>query len=734
MKKNKKTLLTLSVLGLGLLFTACSNPESPSQSESGSSSEQASSSEVASSSSSSQEPIYVTTIVEVEVEVEKKFGVTVNQAEGTTVTITNPSEEGYSAGSVLTFTVSVDKAHLELDWVKYDGKVVTPDGDGVYAVVVVNQDAAIETAVVARGEENLLDVADVNDEDMPTTAEEFKAVLEAARAKEAKYAKSARLESSYDETRRAEAHMGHNDVVYIRGQKLSYASASLYNYEGYERGVADGRYYEIDDDTQSVTFSRGAKLYSIVSDEVESVNPTQIKESDAKLKAATSGFIDDLLKKTFTSNSYGFLATDSYGWKEITVSAEKAEDGKSYFAKASAWYNLYNRVITFVAEIDGDGFLREARLEAKDYNADDIEEIKDMVDPGDGNPATEQVVGHKPVEGAEPKKAQVFEVSFERGYRSRLDKTDLSGNLTSDYDVLVDYKMPGEYSSYDVVDNTVYNSSRLSFRFRQKEFKPVYIVPTFIGTKVEGFITWNESGEPVVSNVGDFTLQFDNGMGEIKEVPLTSVLPAAKSVSASLSSSKVYNGTTAILTTAINPEGADQSVTVELREDSTCEVTIVDNNDGTFSITGVTNGEGVLVVTSVTNPTLSTQVTFTVEDKPDVEGIKAFLTSNTLHGEMSGWGDHFVNFNEDGTGEYVCYEGGKGNVIPFTWTFDEESIAVSVEVDRTLKSKYYNLGGFSEPTASSIKFEFIYSSSSKYVTLTALDVRLDLETADVSSY
>ena len=101
---------------------------------------------------------------------------------------------------------------------------------------------------------------------------------------------------------------------------------------------------------------------------------------------------------------------------------------------------------------------------------------------------------------------------------------------------------------------------------------------------------------------------------------------------------------------------------------------------------------------------------------------------------MSGGGDHFVNFNEDGTGEYVCYEGGKGNVIPFTWTFDEESIAVSVEVDRTLKSKYYNLGGFSEPTASSIKFEFIYSSSSKYVTLTALDVRLDLETADVSSY
>ncbi len=723
MKKNKKALLTLSALGFGLLLAGCGGTPSTSSSDDHVCSVEQSSHEC------STEPEYI----EVPVEVEKKFGVTISAAEGTTVTIVD-SQESYSAGSILRFTVSVDKSHLELDQVKYDGKVLSCDADGVYSTVVVNNDAVIETSVFVRGDENLLEVSSVDELQMPSTPEEFKAVLENAKAKEAKYASSATLESSYDETRSAEAFMGHNDVVHIKGRKLSYASSTMYSYEGYEKGIADGRYYEVDDDTQSVTFSRGATLQTIVSDETESVLASQIKESDARLQAATSGFIDDLLKKTFTSNSYGFLATDNYGWKEVSVSSELAEDGKSYFATANAYYSTYKRVITFVAEIDGDGFLRNARLDLNDYESEDIEEVKEMISPEEGVEPVETVVGHKPVDGAEPKKSHVFEVSFERGYRSKLEKTDLSDNVTSDYEVLVDYKMPGEYSSAEATDSTVYNSSRLSFRFRHNEFKPVFIVPTLIGAKEEGFITWNEDGAPVVSKVGDFTLQFDNGMGEIKEVALTSVLPEAKSVSASLSSSKVYNGSTATLTTAINPEGADQSVTVELREDSTCEVEIVNNNDGTFAITGVTNGEGVLVVTSVTNPSLSTLVTFTVEDKPDVDGINAFLTTNTLHGEVDGWGDHFVNFNEDGTGEYVCYEGGKGNVIPFTWSLDEDTLDISIEVDGSLKSKYYNLGGFKEASSSSVELEFLYNGSSKYATLSSLTEKLDLETADVSGY
>ena len=110
MKKSKKSLLTLSVLGLGLLVSGCDITT-----------------DSTTSSSSSVEPTIV--------EVEKKFGVSVSAAEGTKVTFVNPTEEGvYSAGSVLSFTVSVEKAHLELDQVKYNGDVLTPDSEGVYSV------------------------------------------------------------------------------------------------------------------------------------------------------------------------------------------------------------------------------------------------------------------------------------------------------------------------------------------------------------------------------------------------------------------------------------------------------------------------------------------------------------------------------------------------------------------------------------------------------------------------
>ncbi len=709
MKKSKK-LLALSLVSLGLVLSGCDKKGDDHV--------------------CSTEPEYIEVPVEVEVEVEKKFGVSISAATGTTVTIVDP-QEAYSAGSELKFTVSVDKAHLELDTVKYDGKAVTPNADGVYTVIVVNKAAAIETFVLVRGEENLLEVADVDAQALPTTAEALKAALEAAREKEAKYAASATLESTYDETKKLSAEMGHNDVTYVRGQKLYSETTSMNYYLGYEKGIKDGRYYFIDDDTTGATYSRGATVQKIVADETDGVLASEIKEKDAKLQASTSGFIDDLLEQTFGSNSYGFTATDSYGWKEIKVSSELAEGGKSYFATATAYYEWYDRIIEFVAEIDGDGFLKSGHMTVSDYAEEDIEEYTETVDEV-------ETKYHRPVEGAEAEETEFFNVDFVRGYRSRLEKTDLTQYATTDYDVIIDYKIPGDSKTYTVgEDNKVYKSAALTFRFRHKEYTPVFIAPTLVGSKEEGFISWDADGKPSVANVGNLTLQFDNGFGTIKEVALVSELPAAKSITASLDSSKVYNGSTATLTTAITPSGADQSVTVELQEGSTCEVTITNNNDGTFGITGVTNGEGTLVVTSVTNPDISTTVSFTVEDKPDVDGIKSFLTTTTLHGAVSGWGDHFVNFNSDGTGEYVCYEDSKGDVIPFTWTLDESTLALTIEVDNSLKSKYYTLDSdvFADVSTSSVNLHFLYNGSKKGpATLTALTEKLDFATADLTQY
>ena len=673
-----------------------------------------------------------TVIVEstVYVEVEKKFNIAVTAAEGTSV-VFDDLQEAYSAGSVITFRVNVEKDYLDLDCVKYDGNVIYPNNEGVYSIVVLNKDTTLETFTVNRGEENLLEVSDVNEEVVPQTAEELKAAIENAKVAESKYLSTATYESTYDETKSLKATVGYNGVVEVEGKSLPYSSSNLYSYERVERGFFNDRLYELEEGTTSTTYSKAATVKAIVPDGTENLLATQITNSDAALATSTSGFIDTILKKFF-GTSYSFVTTDNYGWKEIQVSSTVSEDNKSYTTTASAYYSSYRRCISFAAEFDGDNFLKNVSFEALDYGYDDIEEYDVTVGEGDDAVTTTY---HRPIEGAEPTKTQNVNVNFTRGYRSKVEGTDLSSYATSDYDVSVDYRIPGDYTTYSVGDdNIIYNSAEMKFVFRQKESRPIFFLPTLVGAKEDGFVTFDAYNTPIVSNVGDFTLVFDNGFGELKEVPLTSVRPAAKSMTASLSSSTIYNGESVDVITSITPAGADQSVTVTLKEGSSADVEITQNENGSWSVKGVTNGEGTLVVTSVANEELYKELIFTVEDKPDIDSIKSFLTSTTLFGKLSGWGSHFVNFYEDGTGEYVCYEGSKGNVVPFTWTLDESSISLSIEHDGT-KSQYYTISRFEGLTASSVQFVFQYNGSDKDpITLTALDSKLDFATADLSSY
>lgn len=720
--KSKTLLTALCLLALtGCQTNAVSTSTSNQPNSSTSSSTATSSSKNTTSTSSDPEPVFV--------EVEKKFVITLNAAEGTVVTLLN-SQEKYSAGSIVEFTVSVEKANLELDTVTYDGKVLLANKEGVYSFVVLNKDAEIATTVVERGSEDLLVVSDVNPEAVPQDPAALKVALENARTVESEYLSSAEYDSTYDETRSLKAVVGHNDVVVVEGRNLPYATSNLYSYERTERGFFNNRLYEIEEGTTSVTFSKAATLKQVVADETETLLPNQVKESDAKLAASTSGFIDIVLEEFF-GNTNSFVPTDNYGWKEITYAVEVSEDNKSYIASASAYYSSYRRFITFEAEFDGDNFLRRVDFDALDYGYNDVEEFD--VTEGEGDEAVTTTY-HKPVEGAEPTKTQKMDINFTRGYRSKVTGTDLSSYATSNYDVLIDYRVPGEYTTYTVgEDGMIYNSAELKFTYRQAEVKPIFFLPTLIGSKEDGFITFDSYNTPVVSNVGEFTLLFDNGFGEIKEVELTSIRPAAKSMTASLSSSTIYNGESVQVDAEITPAGADQSVTVTLKEGATAVVELTENEDGIWNVKGITNGTGTLLVTSVANSNLYKEVSFTVADKPNVDAIKTFLTSKTLLGKMSGWGNHFVNFNEDGTGQYVCYEDGQGDMVPFTWTLNESSITLEVSSDGS-KSKYYTITGFTNLTESSIDFIFAYNGSDKTVALSQMESKLDLSSADVSGY
>lgn len=66
---------------------------------------------------------------------------------------------------------------------------------------------------------------------------------------------------------------------------------------------------------------------------------------------------------------------------------------------------------------------------------------------------------------------------------------------------------------------------------------------------------------------------------------------------------------------------------------------------------------------------------------------------------------------------------------------NESSLTIEVEVDESLKSGYYNFGGFENLTETSVDFYFYYNGSRKGpAVLTALDSKLDFATADLSQY
>ena len=488
-------------------------------------------------------------------------------------------------------------------------------------------------------------------------------------------------------------------------------------YLGYEKGIQEDRYYNVETSTRVTSLEQSGTLQTIVDDETQTLTNNQIKESDATIEASTVGFVDRLLELTFSeTDSNSFLSTNSYGWLNVTMNTTTDASNLFYTATVNAVYNYSssrNYMVSLDVVIDGDNFVKSAEFLYEQYAEDDWD--------------TENNVAY---DDAEPTAVQSIEIVQERNYRHTANqKLDLTQHVMNNYDVVTSYQLTGQ-STVVATDNVVENSGRLTFAYRQTDNKPVMFEPTLVGAKEDGFITFDED-DVYVNQEGTFTLLFDNGLGEIKEVSLTSVQPVPYSITATLPGNIVYNGETNILTVSISPAGADQSAAVTKNESSTGDVTIQDNQDGTFTLTGVTNGSVTLDVASTVNPEVNTSITISVENVPNRENIMSFLTTTTLHGEVSGWGSHYVNFNSDGTGQYVCYENSKGEIVSFTWELTE-AFQIEITVDGDGVSGYYTLEGFENVSETSLTLIYSYYGSNKEATLTATDSKLDLSTAELS--
>lgn len=698
MKKYQKFLLPLVLLAL----TACTTNDTGS-SNSGSSV----------SSDGSSEPDII--------EVTKKFELTTQAAEGSTITVSTTAENSeYEAGTLIEFSVTVDDANKELTSVLVNDKLIAPTSGNSYEFYMPNQDTTIKTEVLVLGDESIVTSSPVDAESVPETVQELYEVLKASKTAESLYLQNASYSSTFEESYESLDLVGtvyNNDVVFIDGRYLQYESSDMLFYLGYEKGIQEDRYYNVETSTRVTSLEQSGTLQTIVDDETQTLTNNQIKESDATIEASTVGFVDRLLELTFSeTDSNSFLSTNSYGWLNVTMNTTTDASNLFYTATVNAVYNYSssrNYMVSLDVVIDGDNFVKSAEFLYEQYAEDDWD--------------TENNVAY---DDAEPTAVQSIEIVQERNYRHTANqKLDLTQHVMNNYDVVTSYQLTGQ-STVVATDNVVENSGRLTFAYRQTDNKPVMFEPTLVGAKEDGFITFDED-DVYVNQEGTFTLLFDNGLGEIKEVSLTSVQPVPYSITATLPGNIVYNGETNVLTVAISPAGADQSATVTKNESSTGDVTIQDNQDGTFTLTGVTNGSVTLDVASIVNPEIKTSITISVENAPNRENIMSFLTTTTLHGEVSGWGSHYVNFNSDGTGQYVCYENSKGEIVSFTWELTE-AFQIEITVDGDGVSGYYTLEGFENVSETSLTLIYSYYGSNKEATLTATDSKLDLSTAELS--
>ncbi len=705
MKKYQKFLLPLVLLAL----TACTTNDTGSGSSSSTSSD--SGSNVSSGGSSEPDIIEVT----------KKFELTTQAAEGSTITVSTTAENSeYEAGTLIEFSVTVDDANKELTSVLVNDKLIAPTSGNSYEFYMPNQDTTIKTEVLVLGDESVVTPSPVDAESVPETVQELYEVLKASKTAESLYLQNASYSSTFEESYESLDLVGtvyNNDVVFIDGRYLQYESSDMLFYLGYEKGIQEDRYYSVETSTRVTSLEQSGTLQTIVDDETQTLTNNQIKESDATIEASTVGFVDRLLELTFSeTDSNSFLSTNSYGWLNVTMNTTTDASNLFYTATVNAVYNYSssrNYMVSLYVVIDGDNFVKSAEFLYEQYAEDDWD--------------TENNVAY---DDAEPTEVQSIEIVQERNYRHTANqKLDLTQHVMNNYDVVTSYQLTGQ-STVVATDNVVENSGRLTFAYRQTDNKPVMFEPTLVGAKEDGFITFDED-DVYVNQEGTFTLLFDNGLGEIKEVSLTSVQPVPYSISATLPGNIVYNGETNVLTVAISPAGADQSATVTKNESSTGDVTIQDNQDGTFTLTGVTNGSVTLDVASIVNPEIKTSITISVENAPNRENIMSFLTTTTLHGEVSGWGSHYVNFNSDGTGQYVCYENSKGEIVSFTWELTE-AFQIEITVDGDGVSGYYTLEGFENVSETSLTLIYSYYGSNKEATLTATDSKLDLSTAELS--
>ena len=470
--------------------------------------------------------------------------------------------------------------------------------------------------------------------------------------------------------------------------------------------------------------------YKVVKEGEEAMGFTNLSEEEAESKVHSSGFIDKLINEIFgaENNKTFFQSLDG----TLKVSAPSlSEDGLTYtttvtgIVKTSSWNEKFNKYdLSFT--IDGDGFLHQLSFKNVYYKSGYDSENKVIKD--------DAVVDYIPSD---------YSVTFTRAADKNQGSTplDLDTYFATTYDVGLRETKYGSSSSIENVTNyELTGNSTLNWYFTNVTGKPL-CEPKFIGSKEEGGITEVKdtySTKYEVTKVGELTLLFDNGKGDIKEVPVTVNTPEITSMDLVIgenggSNFFIEDGKQKITATVL-PVLAPQDVKIEIVKGE--DIATISQEDGTYYVTPTGEGEVSIKATSTLNDkaTITKNIAFT--KKPTLEGVKAFITTHTIFLQSTSYSTDcgWINFNSDGTGSFIATQNNKpSSTYPaedFKYVINEDftfTITPNDGVDLVVNS--YSFSDVVATSNSTLSIKFKYNDKDKGTEVKYMDRIEDLAKA-----
>ena len=637
--------------------------------------------------------------------IDKTYKVTLKEGLGSKITLS--AEEGvktFTAGTEVSFSVTLDNSDLTvLNEVKVGGKVAS-ETDGLYTFTMPNKDVEIETVTTALGDGSLLTPSDVDETVISnlTSVETLTTFLEETATKaEQTYINGGTATLSNTDVDKEEFdytfRIGLNNVSEYEGKYFENSRDVLGSVRKGVRGVEGDYYYEVKDNSAS---GKEGSTSILVDDTETSVPSGSMKRSDALAMAGTAGLTEHVASYLSKFSGVTPVVTKDSTNKYFTISLNKI---------VAEYIDFCERKMEL--RFDGDNAITSALITQETYSKEDYDDVNEAFK-----------------EDSVPVDILTFSLNATRGYRRNIVPIlDINDYVGTDYRVFA----VDNSNTVEVPENgDVEYGNNYSFCFKNNLDNPMLVKPKIKDVKSEeGVATINGDGKSIhLAKGGEFTVVFDNGLGDLKEVKFNSVRPAVTGLEVSLSSSTTFVGSAVTLTVLPEPTLADNSATVTVKEDSTGSVDITDNKDGTFKLVATKEGTCTIVVTSTENSKISTEASLTIGGALDYETVESLLTTNTLYYKDRYYGTElYLNFNDDGKGQLRIDEYGKGEVITFTYALNENPIELTYTLDdEDATSSGYELVSVSIASSTEVSVTIDYNGSADTYTLKSKGEKIDL--------